>query len=103
MRRSEIKHRYIDKYVISRGYGSGVHVGVVDEYDPVTRHAFLKDSRRIWSWEGAFTLTEVSELGIKDGRLSMSKDELMISDVLELIPCSAVAEKILREMEVYKP
>lgn len=94
---------WVGKYVVVRTYAAGVHVGVLKHYDYVTRHAFLTESRRIWSWEGAFTLSAVATDGITGGKVAMALAEIMITQVEEIIPCTALSEKILRGKEVYKP
>ncbi len=100
---NEAQHPYIGKYVLIRTYAAGVHVGVLKSYDATTRHAFLTDSRRIWSWEGAFTLSAVATDGITGGKVAMPLAELMITQVEEIIPCTALSEKILRGKEIHKP
>lgn len=96
-------HPYQGKYVVIRTYSAGVHVGILKEYDATTRHAYLLNSRRLWKWEGAFTLSEISLNGIKGGRLSVILPEILIGDVIEIICCSWDAEKNLREFPVYQP
>ena len=91
------KHRYIGKYVLVRTYAAGVHIGILDEYSSLTREAFIKETRRIWSWEGAFTLSAIADTGITGGKLAVTLPELMVTQVEELIPCSEAAEKCLRE------
>ncbi len=94
---------YIGKYVVVRTYAAGVHVGVLKSYDYKTRHATLTESRRIWSWEGAFTLSELSVNGITGGRIALELPEIMITQVEEIIPASALSEKILRSKGAFKP
>ena len=83
------------KYVIIRSYASGVHFGILDIYDPVTRHVLLKNCRRIWNWSGALTLTEISISGIKSGKLSKFKDEMIIAQVEEIIPVNQESKECL--------
>jgi hypothetical protein len=91
-----------DRYVIIRSYASGVHFGVLDIYDPITRHVLLKNCRRIWSWSGALTLTEVSISGIKSGKLSAFKDEMIISQVEEIVPTSEESKECLLKFSEHK-
>ena len=83
--------------------GVGVHIGVLKEYDFNTRHAVLEQTRRIWSWEGAFTLSEVSINGVSGGKLSVEIESNTISQVEEILPVTGKAEKNLREFKVFKP
>ncbi len=100
---NNIADEFIGKYVICRTYAAGVHVGVLKTYDAQTRQALLTESRRIWSWEGAFTLSEASQNGISGGRVAIALDKIMIAQIEEIIPCSALSEKTFRSKEAYKP
>ena len=96
----KIVHPYIGKHVVVRTWGAGVHFGILKEFSYINRIAFLEYSRRIWKWEGAFTLSEVAVNGIsKKSKLSIESPEIMVSQVEELIPISAKAIKILDDIE----
>lgn len=99
----DYKHPYIGNYVLIRTYASGVHVGYLKEYDPQTRHAYLTETRRIFFWQGAFTLHAVSVDGIKDGKMPLTIPEIMLSDVLEIIRCSGKAIENLKNFPVHTP
>ena len=62
-------HPFIGKDVIIRSYASGVHFGKLTYYSG--KEAILENSRRIWSWEGAFTLSAVSQEGVKTAKMSI--------------------------------
>jgi hypothetical protein len=94
-------HPYTGEYVLVRTYASGIHLGYLKEYDPQTRHIFLTDTRRIFLWEGAFTISAISVDGIKGGKLTVIIPEIMISDVLEIIKCSEKSIKNLKEFPVH--
>lgn len=98
----EYLNLFIGKYVVVRTFSAGVHVGVLKSYDAVTRHAVLTDARRIWKWEGAFTLSELSQDGISGGKITISLPEIMVTQVEEIIPTSEKSENILKTIEPYK-
>lgn len=100
---SDKPHPWIGRYVIIRTYASGVHVGYLEDYCFKTCHIFLKNSRRIWYWEGAFTLHKVSEDGVKEAKLSIVKDEFMCAQVEEIIPVSSKAKEQLENMKAHNP
>lgn len=97
------KHPAIGKYVVARCYAAGVHVGVLRDYDFKTRHATLTESRRIWSWEGAFTLNAVANDAPTGGKISQEVDSVTVSQVEEIIPCTEKAEKALRKVKAHTP
>lgn len=103
MNLKELAHSYVGKYVIVRSNGSGVHAGYVDSYDDNTKTVFLCKSRRLWLWKG-FTLSQVANEGMVSGaKVAQELPEIMITNVLELIPCTEKATKNLSEYEVYVP
>ena len=85
----------IGKYVVVRTYSAGVHIGVLQTQNG--KEVTLKDARRIWSWNGAFTLHAVATKGIKSGNLSCVVKEIGLTEAIEVIPTTTKAEKILRE------
>mgnify|MGYP003561046831 CR=1 FL=1 len=86
----------IGKYVIVRTYGAGVHVGVL--VSRTGKDVRLSDTRRVWQWKGALTLSELSLRGLTvDGsRVSETIAVNTLTDAMEIIPCTKDAETILR-------
>jgi hypothetical protein len=81
----------IGKFVIIRGNNSGVHTGFLKDF--AGQQATLTGHRRIWSWSGANTLNEIALAGCGDeSRISMPVPIITVTDVLEVIPCSPVAQ-----------
>ena len=92
----------LGKYVVIRTYSAGVHIGVLQSQSG--KEVTLTDARRIWSWRGAFTLSEVSQKGVSDeSRLSMPVPAITLTEAIEIIPCSEAAEANLRSLETYEP
>lgn len=98
-----IHSHLIGKFVIIRTYASGVHVGYLKEFDAKNLCVQLSKSRRIWSWEGAFTLSAIANKGIEDGMLSDFVDDIIITQVCEILPTTSVVEKQLTTFTVYTP
>ena len=98
---SNRQHPYVGKFVIARTRSSGVHFGTVAECSGT--EVILKDARRLWSWSGAFTLSEVSQKGIGNGKISCPVPEIYLPETIELIPCSSEAAKNLDGQKVFQP
>jgi ferredoxin-fold anticodon binding domain-containing protein len=82
----------IGKYCVVRTYSAGVHIGTVEAISGT--EVLLKNARRIWSWKGAFTLSEVAKNGINsDSRISETVDEILLTQAIELIPATNIAIK----------
>lgn len=85
----------IGKYVIVRTYMAGVHVGVLKSRNG--QEVVLTESRRIWRWNGANTLSEISLNGVaSDSRVAEEVPSITLTQAIEIIPCSKAAEKNLR-------
>jgi hypothetical protein len=76
------------KFVLIRTYSAGVHFGTLVERNGKEVH--LKDARRLWSWSGALSLSEIAMKGIKiaDSKISVPVDEIILTEAIEIIPVS---------------
>jgi hypothetical protein len=53
----------------------------------------LSNARRIWNWNGANTLSEISLHGVSDkSRISEAVPEITLTEAIEIIPCSEEAK-----------
>lgn len=89
-------HPCVGKEVIIRTYSAGVHFGTLVSANGKEVH--LKQARRVWSWEGAFTLNAVAVNGVRSAKMPVSVPEIFLTEAIEIIPCSEKAAKQLREM-----
>ena len=89
-------------YVVVRTYSAGVHVGELKSRKG--KEVVLINASRLWKWCGAFTLSEVAVDGIKNGsKPSVSVPEVVLTEAIEVIKATPVAEKILREFPPCRP
>ena len=74
---------FMNKYVIIRTYSAGVHLGTLAYYDAATKDVILTDARRLWYWEGAFTLSQVANEGIdfSSSKLSVAVPFIKLTEV----------------------
>lgn len=80
------------EYVIARCKDAGVHAGYLVSTNE--HHTVLRDSRRIWYWTGAASLSEIAVYGIRKDKISGCKigakeikKRLRDSDICELTVC----------------
>lgn len=81
------------EYCIIRTYAAGVHAGYVESRDGT--EVVLRNSRRIWKWAGAFTLSELSKYGTKDPgncKFATPIDKITLTGVIEIINCTQAAK-----------
>ena len=82
-------------YVVVRTYSAGVHVGYLVARDG--KDVTLRDARRIWSWVGARTLSEVATAGITAGpRVSVAVPSITLTEATEIIETTEAGAESLR-------
>lgn len=91
------------RFCIIRTYSAGVHIGYLAEQNG--KEVKLLDSRRLWKWAGAFTLSEMSRVGVtkpEECRFSCVIPEITLTEAIEIIPCSEAARKVLMEVPTHE-
>ena len=73
------------KKVIIRTFSAGVHVGELVSRDG--REVTLANARRIWRWQGAYTLNEIASTGLdsKRSRVSAPVAQIVLTEAIEVI------------------
>lgn len=81
----------VGTHCVVRTYSAGVHLGVVASHDG--KAVVLNDARRLWKWNGAFTLSEVATKGVaKNGsRIAVALPVIHLTEAIELIPTTEEA------------
>ena len=94
-----------ENYVIVRSQNSGVHAGYVASQDLPNGIVNLKNSRRIWYWDGAASLSQLALEGVnkpQNCKFSVVVPEITILQVIEIIPCTIAAIKNISQVKVWK-
>lgn len=80
---------------------SGVFFGRVVKLEGQT--ATVKNVRQIWYWEGANSTMQIAADGISaSSKITVEVDEITITDVIEVIPCTAEAQKTMEGIAPWK-
>lgn len=93
----------IRKKVIVRGDRSGVFFGTL--VARVEREVILNNCRRIWYWEGAASISQIAQDGVKKPercKFTITVDSIVILDAIEIIPCTNQAIKSIESVKVWK-
>lgn len=93
----------IGKYCIVRTYSAGVFAGILASRDG--KEAIMTDARRIWYWSGAASLSQLAVDGTSDPKnckFPVALPEILVTEVIEIIPATEKAEKSIREVPVWK-
>lgn len=94
---------FLNKKVIVRGDRSGVFFGTLAAKEG--REVKLEKCRRLWYWDGAASISQIALEGVtapKSCKFSVTVDEIMILDAIEIIPCTEKAIEIIEEVKVWK-
>jgi hypothetical protein len=102
VKKSEVPELTKD-YVIIRTHSAGVHAGYLVSQNG--QEVELKDSRRIWYWDGAASLSQLAMEGVtkpENCKFAMVLPKIILTQTIEIIPCSKKAQKIISEVAVWK-
>jgi len=90
------------KYCIVRTYSAGVFAAFVKSLEG--DKAELIDSRRLWYWDGAASLSQLSQEGVskpENCKFPQVMPEQTVLGVIEVIPCSDKAKKSIEGVKVW--
>lgn len=100
----ELKKRKDGKpYVIIRGDRSGVFAGFLISKNK--REVVLENSRRLWYWDGAASLSQLAMEGVskpQNCKFTIAVNEQIVLDTIEIIPCSIVAFNCIEKVQIWK-
>ena len=95
--------KYINEKVIIRADRAGVFYGTLAEKEGY--EVELKNCRRIWYWSGAASISELALSGVTSPRkckFSVTVPQIVVTGVIEIIPCSEAAIKSIKSVPVWK-
>ena len=95
--------KYINEKVIIRGDRSGVFYGTLVAKDG--QEVELYNCRRLWYWEGANSISEIALNGVmkpEKCKFTVAVENIIITDVIEIIKCSKSSIKSIESVEVWK-
>jgi hypothetical protein len=93
----------IGKYCMVRTYSAGVFAGTLEARNG--KEVKLTDARRIWYWDGAASLSQLAMDGTskpKNCKFPREVDEVLLTEVIEIIPVSDIAYKSISEVPIWK-
>ena len=92
-------------YVLVRSYAMGVHAGELVEKSET--RVVLKNTRRIFSWDGAASLSQLALEGTKKPGTCKFSVELACNEItspqgLEIMPVTTEARESIASVKVWK-
>ena len=91
------------KYVICRTYSAGVFAGYLKERNG--QEVVLLNARRLWYWEGASSLSQLAEEGVKKPdkcKFPCEVKRVELLQAIEIIDCSEEARLSIKSVTIWK-
>ena len=91
------------KYYIVRAHGAGVFFGQIKSR--TGSEVTMTNVRRLYYWEGATDCSQLAAEGVKkpdECKFTMTVDEIVLIDVVEIQPCTANAVVSLKGVKEWK-
>ena len=89
-------------YVIVRTRSAGVHAGEIVKRNGM--EAELANSRRLWYWDGAATLSELAMCGVskpENCKFPAPVGRIVLTEAIEVIECSDAAQESIKGVPVW--
>ena len=102
--RTPVKSKKGLSYCIIRTYSAGVFAGWVDR-KVKGKENIIFDSRRIWYWDGANSLSQLANEGTKSPnncKFSQVVAETDLKEIIEIIPCTEKAKKSIKGVSIWE-
>ncbi len=99
--------KLIGKRVVIRSDRAGVFYGTLNEIEPCGDKytVELTNVRRLWYWEGAASITQIAEEGVKqpkECRFTMWQDSIVVAGIVELHEAKKEAQDIIDNVWIWK-
>ena len=89
-------------YKIVRTFSAGVFAGYIESRNG--REVVIRDARRLWSWEGAASLSQLAMSGTSKPdkcKFPCAVDRVEVLEVIEILDCTEAAEKSIKGVKVW--
>mgnify|MGYP006291046313 CR=1 FL=1 len=91
------------QYVIARTYSAGVFAGYLKQRNGT--ECELLNARRLWYWDGAATLSELSVKGVgkpENCKFPEEVPSVILTETIEILPCSEQAMTSIKDVKIWK-
>jgi hypothetical protein len=93
-----------DTYYVVRTKNAGAYVGYIDEINEETGRCVLKNSRMLWYWEGAASLSELANAGVSKPekcKFPCPVEQRTLFGIIEIIPMTQKAKESVMNVPVW--
>lgn len=98
-----INNILLNQYVIVRTYAAGVFAGTLIKKEE--NEVELKDARRLWYWDGAASLSQLSQEGVhkpENCKFPCEVPQVILINVTEIIKVSEKARESIKNVKEWK-
>ena len=91
------------EYVIIRTYSAGVFAGYLKERSG--KEVTLMNARRLWYWDGAASLSQLSQDGTSKPdtcKFPCEVPQITLTEAIEILPATKKAMKSFEEVEIWE-
>jgi hypothetical protein len=92
------------RYVIVRTYSAGVFAGEIESRSRQGQEVVLRNARRVWSWAGAATLSELAQRGTSkpsECKFPVPVDRVELMQAIEILDVTEAARKSIEGVPVW--
>ena len=82
---------------------SGVFFGEIAQREG--QEAVLRNARQLWYWDGANSLMQLANEGVKkpqNCKFTVTVEEIVVTDVIEILPCTISAINSIQAVPAWK-
>ena len=90
-------------YQIVRTSSAGVFAGYIESRNG--QEVVIRKARRLWYWDGAASLSQLAEEGVKkpeNCKFPCEVDKLLVTQAIELIDCTEKARQSIQAVKIWQ-
>jgi len=94
-----------DLYVIVRTYSAGVFAGYLTERSEDGKRGKVLKARRIFYWDGAASLSQLSQEGTaipENCKFPCEVPFVELTEIIEVLPCTEKAKKSIADVKIWE-
>ncbi len=90
-------------YQVVRTHSAGVFAGYVESRNG--QEVIIRKARRLWYWDGAASLSQLAEEGVKKPdscKFPCEVDNVVVTQAIEILDCTERAKKSIQGVKVWQ-
>jgi len=91
------------EYKIIRTYSAGVFAGYIESRNG--QEVIIRNARRLWSWDGAASLSQLANEGVKSPescKFAQEVDKIEVLQAIEILDCTKKAQDNIHSVPIWE-